>query len=308
MERIRDLLTAFPGMEMGNVAKVFIAIIALILAWMLRTFISKVVLIHIENVRSRYIWRKIFTYLITFFVLLFIVNLFFTGIQQLTTYLGLLSAGIAIALRDIISNFAGWVFVIWARPYSVSDRIQIGEFAGDVIDIGVFHTALMEIGNWVDADQSTGRVIKIPNGLVFTKSLANYSSGFQYIWNEIPVLVTFESNWEKAKDILMKIAQKHTEHLSEKAEKRVKEASKNLMIVFSKLTPTVYTSVKDSGILLTIRYLCEPRGRRGTKQAIWEDILREYADCDDIDFAYPTHRFYQNIPEGKPGTQPRASD
>ena len=66
----------------------------------------------------------------------------------------------------------------------------------------IFMFTLMEIGNWVDADQSTGRVIHIPNGKVFKEVLANYSKGFQYIWNEIPVLVTFESNWKKAKEIL----------------------------------------------------------------------------------------------------------
>ena len=76
------------------------------------------------------------------------------------------------------------------------------------------------------------------------------------------------------------------------------------MIYYSKLTPTVYTSVEDSGVLLTLRYLCEPRKRRDTEQAIWEDVLTEFSRCDDIDFAYPTQRFYDNILEGKPGTKP----
>ena len=76
------------------------------------------------------------------------------------------------------------------------------------------------------------------------------------------------------------------------------------MIFYSKLTPTVYTSVRDCGVLLTIRYLCEPRRRRGTEQSIWEDILEQFAQCDDIDFAYPTRRFYNNVIEGKEGTKP----
>jgi len=159
----------------------------------------------------------------------------------------------------------------------------------------------MEIGNWVDADQSTGRIIRIPNELIFTQALANYSRGFQFIWNEIPVMITFESNWEMAKEILLKIANKHAAHLSETAKKRVREASNNFMIHYSKLTPTVYTSVKESGVLLTIRYLCEPRSRRGSEETIWEDILNAFAACSDIDFAYPTQRFYDNIREGKPG-------
>jgi small-conductance mechanosensitive channel len=161
----------------------------------------------------------------------------------------------------------------------------------------------MEIGNWVGADQSTGRIVHVPNGRVFTESLANYSKGFQYIWNEIAVLITFESNWRKAKEILLGIGSKHAEELSATAEERVRRAARKFMIFYTKLTPTVYTTVKDSGVLLTIRYLCEPRKRRGSEEAIWEDILTEFAGCDDVDFAYPTRRYYDNLLEGKPGAR-----
>ena len=103
---------------------------------------------------------------------------------------------------------------------------------------------------------------------------------------------------------MQEIATRHAEHLSKPAEEKVKEASEKFMIFYKTLTPTVYTSVKDSGVLLTIRYLCEPRRRRGSAQAIWEDILQEFAGCADIDFAYPTRRFYDNLLEGKAGTKP----
>jgi small-conductance mechanosensitive channel len=153
----------------------------------------------------------------------------------------------------------------------------------------------------VDADQSTGRVIRIPNGKIFSEMLANYSKGFRYIWNEIPVLVTFESDWQKAKEILAEIAERHAAHLSEKAQRKVREASKQFMIFYEKLTPIVYTTVKDSGVLLTIRYLCHPRQRRGTEEGIWEDILAAFARHDNIDFAYPTQRFYDHRAEGPRG-------
>ena len=118
------------------------------------------------------------------------------------------------------------------------------------------------------------------------------------------MLITFESNWKKGKEILLDIVRNKTENISEEAEKRVKESSKRYMIFYSKLTPTVYTNVKESGILLTIRYLCKPRRRRGTQEDIWEDILAAFEGCEDIDFAYPTRRYYDNIREGKSGTKP----
>ena len=150
-----------------------------------------------------------------------------------------------------------------------------------------------------------GRVIHIPNGNVFKQALANYSAGFEYIWNEIPVLVTFESNWKKAKHILETVATRHGTP-SEAVQRQVKEASRKFLIMYSNLTPIVYTSVQDSGVLLTIRYLCEPRRRRGSSQSIWEDILDEFAQCPDIDFAYPTQRFYSDWVERQ--GQPRNDD
>ena len=207
-------------------------------------------------------------------------------------------------LERCSDSYCRLVFIIWRRPFNVGDRIQIGQHAGDVIDVRIFKFTLMEIGNWVDADQSTGRVLHIPNGLVLSEIVSNYSRGFQYIWNELPVLVTFESNWKKAKTILQEIVTKHAQHSSEVAQKHIQEASRRFMIFYSVLTPTVYTSVAESGVLLTIRYLCEPRTRRGTSETIWEDVLHQFAAHKDIDFAYPTRRFYDNLREGELGTRP----
>ena len=203
----------------------------------------------------------------------------------------------------MVLRIAHWLFIIFRHPFRVGDRIQIGDYAGDVLDIRFFQFLLMEIGNWVDAEQSTGRVINLPNGMVFSKPIANYSQGFYYIWNEIPVLLTFESNWQKAEGLLLAIANNHSAHLSDTAEQRAKEASRRFLFFYNNLTPIVYVSVKDSGVLLTIRYLCEPKQRRNTSHAIWKEILLTFADQKDIDFAYPTQRFYNNVLEGKPGAR-----
>ena len=281
-----------------------LATLAVMLGLIILRFIAlRIVYRRTEDVRTRYNWRKSITYITVALGFLILGRVWFAGFQYVATYLGLVSAGLAIALKDPLVNLAAWVFIVWRRPFTVGDRIEVGSYRGDVIDLRIFQFTLMEIGNWVDADQSTGRIIRIPNGKVFTEMLANYSKGFQYIWNEIPVLVTFESNWKTAKDILIGIGTRHAEHLTERVARRVKEASARMMVFYTTLTPTVYTSVKDCGVLLTIRYLCKPRDRRGTEQAIWEDILTEFAECDDIDFAYPTVRRYNNQLEGKSGAR-----
>jgi small-conductance mechanosensitive channel len=295
MEWIQETIGLSPEVQ----TKIFASLVITLVLWILYSLITKIVWQRTENVRTRYAWRKTLGYVLIILGVFLIGRLLFSGFQSIATYLGLLSAGIAIALKDIVSNFAGWFFIISRRPFSVGDRIQIGNYAGDVIDTRIFQFTLMEIGNWVNADQSTGRIIHIPNGMVLSEALANYSKGFQYIWNEIPVLITFESNWQKAKKILQKIADKDAEQLSKAAEKRVKEASKKFMILYSRLTPIVYTSVQNNGVLLTIRYLCEPQRRRDSEQAIWEDVLKEFTQRADIDFAYPTQRFYDHRLEGE---------
>jgi len=306
MDKILQTISETLGISYLAVGKLLASLALVILLWLLRFLVLRVVRSRTDNVRTLYSWRKSSAYITVLLALLILGRVWFVGLGELTTYFGLLSAGIAIALRDPLVNLAGWVFLIWRRPFEVGDRIQIGENRGDVIDLRIFQFTLMEIGNWVDADQSTGRVIHIPNGKVFTEMQANYSKGFRYIWNELPILITFESNWQKAKEILEEIASRHAAHLTEAAAKRVREASRKFMIFYTKLTPTVYTSVKDCGVLLTVRYLCDPRDRRGTEQSIWEDVLKEFAKVDDIDFAYPTVRRYDNMREGKDGTKPAA--
>jgi small-conductance mechanosensitive channel len=269
--------------------------------WLLHKLILALVYRRVHDPWSRYRWRKSLTYVVMVAGIIIVGRMWFAGVQALATFFGLLSAGLAIALKEPVSNLAGWAFIMWRRPFEVGDRVQIGTHAGDVIDLGVFQFTLNEIGAWVQADQSTGRIIHVPNGKVFTDPVANYNKGFRYIWNEVPVVVTFESDWRKAKHILGKIALKHAEHLTAQAEQELLAASQQYLINYRKLTPIVYTNVADYGVQLTIRYLIEPRKRRGTEHAIWEDILTEFADCDDIDLAYHTTRSFKYTEEGKPG-------
>lgn len=263
---------------------------------------------HAEDPRTVYRWRRTSSYVATVIGLMLVGRIWFEGIQSIATFLGLFSAGLAFALQAPIVNLAGWAFILWRRPFELGDRIEIGNLRGDVIDQRLFVFTLMELGAWVDADQSTGRVTFVPNGKVFTDAVSNYNKGFRYIWNELPVMVTFESDWRKAMDILEKIAVARSVHLTHKAESYVRKAAQKMMINFNKLTPKVYVSVKDSGVLLTIRVLCEPQKRRDMSEEIWKDILDEFALCDDVDFAYPSQRFYINRSEGKAGTKPDRVD
>jgi len=289
----------------GPEAKLFYSLLALVAFWIVRR-ITLALMLRGREVQVQYRIRKMVAYITWPLAFLVIGRIWFAGFEAVSTYLGLLSAGLAIALQSPLVNLAGWAFILWRQPFKVGDRIQIADHRGDVIDQRIFMFSLVEIGNWVDADQSSGRVLHVPNGKIFSEVLANYGQGFQYIWNEIPVLLTFESDWRTAKKLLLELANQHGASISNAAQQQLREAAKKYMIFYTTLTPTVYTSVRDSGVLLTIRYLCDPRKRRGSEQEIWEAILEAFARHDHIDFAYPTQRFYSNEREGKPGTRPEA--
>src|SRR5213083_1302610 len=281
--------------------RLFATLATIVGLWLVHRIALGLVYRRVRDPWGRYRWRKGLTYVLVAAGVVIVGRMWFAGVQSLATFLGLLTAGLAIALKEPVSNLAGWAFIIWRGPFEVGDRIQIGSHAGDVIDLGLFQFTLNEIGAWVDADQSSGRIIHVPNGKVFSDPVANYNKGFRYIWNEVPVVVTFESDWKQAKQILGKIAVKHAEHLTAQAEQELLAASQQYLINYRKLTPIVYTNVVDYGVQLTIRYLIEPRKRRGTEHAIWEDILTEFAAAPDIDLAYHTTRGFKYTEEGKPG-------
>ncbi|MDR9416290.1 MAG: mechanosensitive ion channel [Gracilimonas sp.] len=297
---IEDLISNSPSLTVQIAETVGI----IFLLWLLRFFAVRILHRNVESKKAAYKWKKNITYIIFSIGALILAQVWFSALGQLGTFLGLLSAGIAIALKDPVTDLAGWLFLIWRKPFDVGDRIQVGGSKGDVIDIRVFKFTLLEIGNWVDADQSTGRVIHIPNHKIFTDDIANYTSDFEWVWNEMSVLVTFESDWKKSKTLLQKIADDVCKEFVEQAREEVKKAERSYLIQYQYLTPIVYTDVKNSGINLTIRYLSNPRSRRSVSQKLWETILERFGEHDNIDFAYPTIRYYDNPTEGKPGTIP----
>jgi small-conductance mechanosensitive channel len=160
----------------------------------------------------------------------------------------------------------------------------------------------------VDADQSTGRLVSVPNSHIFTQPIYNYTRGFHYIWNEISVLVTFESNWRKAQKIILTAAQEGVDELQEQFRTQIRRMARRYMILYQHVTPIVYPRILDSGVQLTLRYLAEPKRRRGTEARLTAQILDAFAAEPDIEFAYPTTRFYDATREGKASAEPAPPD
>lgn len=216
-----------------------------------------------------------------------------------STYFGLLSAGLAIALQDVIVSLAGWCYLIIVKPFNLGDRIQIGEYKGDVIDLKLFQFFVLETGNWVNGDQPTGRILNFPNSFVFKNVIANYNAGFQFIFSEMPIMITFESDWKLSLKLLNEILFAEVGEENAEAISQIKRASRTMQLSFAHLDPKVIISVADSGVVLTLRFLCKIRERRFLEAKIWHKVLEAFGGNDSIDFAYPTNRYYVNHLEGK---------
>lgn len=285
-------------------AKLAASLLVVALLLVLRWAVLRALRGRVEDVAAWYRARKAAGYVTTVVAVLVLAAIWAAGFRDLATFLGLLSAGVAIALADLLKNIAGWVYIVLRRPFWLGDRIQVGEHAGDVVDVRLFRFSLLEIRNWVESDQSTGRIIHLPNGKVFTEPIANFTQGFEFIWHEIPVLITFESDWERAEAIFREVLRSVAPDVASRAGEAIRRAGRAFLIHYQHLDPTVYVSVRDSGVLLTGRLLVPARRRRSVDQDVWKGLLRAFAAEPQVELAYPTIRTYLPDPLRLEGEMP----
>ena len=250
----------------------------------------------IEDIVRRHKLRKSVLYIVTTIAVCTVAGIWAGefGSFNLSVVLAAASAGFVIVCSNPILSVVGWVYIVARRPYDIGDRIQVGEVHGDVMDISLFKTTLLEIGNWVGGDQSTFRVVHVPNSGVFLHPVYNYTSDFKYLWSEILITVTFESEWEKAREIMLKHAHDASEQILDRARRQIRDAARKYSIHYPNLTPIVYVRIAESGIELALRYLTNVRRRRVTDDAISCGILKDFAQTEDVAFAYPTRRIVKS--------------
>ncbi len=225
------------------------------------------------------------------FVFLLIVLIgrhWLNGLEPILAFLGIIAVGLTISLKEVVSNLAGIVVILWRNVFEVGDRIEISNYKGDVVGLGVMYFSILEIGQWVDAEQSTGRLIRIPNSMVISQPVINYTKTFPFIWDEISICITFDSNWKKAREVLQAIADEKVGDKTGEKTKAVLEMLKDNrddLIHFKYLSPKIYMKPQQSspvGIVLTLRYLCNPKERRGRENDLWEAILDQFQADPEI--------------------------
>ncbi|MFH1753381.1 MAG: mechanosensitive ion channel family protein [Candidatus Omnitrophota bacterium] len=273
-----------------NAIKGIISALIAIVVYIFVIVIEKIITKKVANLKRRHTARKTTLYIGTLIAIIAISALWAQNLKTFTVVISVIGAGLMVALGDVFLSIAGWFLILIRRPFEPGDRVQIGEVKGDVIDIRLFQTSLLEIGNWVNEDQSTGRVVHISNSTLFKAPVFNYTRGFEFLWDEIKMVVTFKSDWRKAEAIMLSHARKEAERLSEEMARLIKKMAERYFIFYDKLTPIVYVKVVENGIELSLRYLTEVKKRRFSFDNLNRLILDDFDKESNVNFAYPTYR------------------
>ena len=226
---------------------------------------------------ARYRVRKFVVFCGYLTILLFLALLFEDRLGRLSFALGVAGAGVAVALQDVLASIAGAFSIGFSKLYAVGDRVQIGDIRGDVIDIGLLRTTLMETGNWVSKDLYNGRIARIPNSTVLKGSVFNYSQGFRFIWDEIKVVLTGTSDSQLARAMLLRVAKGAIGEYLFEAQSSWKTISENYQSENPPLEPTVALVVNSGSLEFTVSYVVDYTKRTAMQDQLFTKIAEEVA-------------------------------
>jgi small-conductance mechanosensitive channel len=229
---------------------------------------------------ARYKVRKFVVYCGYLAILLFLAILFEDRLGRLSFALGVAGAGVAVALQDVLASIAGAFSIGFSKLYTVGDRVQIGDTRGDVIDIGLLRTTLMETGNWVSKDLYNGRIARIPNSAILKGSVFNYSQGFRFIWDEIKVVLTGTSDPQLARATLLRVAKEAIGEYLLEAQSSWLAMSENYQSVNPPLEPTVALVVNSGSLEFTVSYIVDYTKRIAKQDQLFTKIAQEVAESD----------------------------
>jgi small-conductance mechanosensitive channel len=226
----------------------------------------------------KYQLRKTISFVAYLVAVFLVMSIFEVNLGGLGIALGVAGAGIAFALQEVITSIAGYLAVHLAGFYKVGDRVQLGGIKGDVIDIGVLRTTMMEIGDWITGDLYNGKMVRVANSFVFKEPVFNYSANFPFLWDEITIPLKTSSDHRYARQMLQGILEDVVGSYTEKVSDSWKKMTDHYQIEKARLEPFVAMSFDENWITFTLRYVVDFKGRRKTKDLLFTRILDAISD------------------------------
>ncbi|MFZ1801175.1 MAG: mechanosensitive ion channel family protein [Chitinophagaceae bacterium] len=282
-EKIKALLF---NPVVGRIATIFIGIAII---WMIVKALQKRLFSKIKDSDSRYRAKKFGTFAGYILTIVLLIIVFSDKLQGLTVALGVAGAGIAFALQEVIASFAGWLAIMFGGFYKTGDRVQLGGIKGDVMDIGVLRTTVMETGEWVDGDLYNGRIVLIANSFIFKSPVFNYSGDFPFLWDEIKIPIQYGSDYDKVTQILLNAGNHIAGDLTTASRETWKSLQHKFKLEDAQTEPMVSLIANDNWVEFTLRFVVSYNKRRATKTALFTNILKAVdASKGTIKFASAT--------------------
>lgn len=205
----------------------------------------------------------------------FVAVVFSDRLGGFTVAFGVAGAGIAFALHEVIASVAAWVALTFGDYFEPGDRVQLGGIRGDVIDVGILRTTLMECGQWVNADEYSGRTVRVSNSVVFKEPVFNYSADFPFVWDEICVPIRYGSDYRLGRELLGRVAEEVVGEYARNAESAWHDVVRKFIIEKEQVAPGITLHASEHGINLTLRYVVDYKQRRTTKDRLFTRLLEE---------------------------------
>jgi small-conductance mechanosensitive channel len=282
-------LPSVPPIYLEVLWKLAISVLILVLTWIANRAVNRVLRRRIRDEAQRQtLWMLVRNTIIIVGIAI-VISIWFGFSSSFTVAMGILGAGIAFASQELIGSLAGYLNIVTGSLYHIGDRIRLGSVSGDVLDINLMRTTIMEIGEWVGADQYTGRIVDVANRIVFSEPVINYTEAFPYIWDEIMIPITYQSDWQRATEIMMAHGEEYSESVQGPARATFDETRRRYpALQETQVEPSLYTVMTDNWVELTLRYIVDPRERRGVKAALHRDLLQHFAEETTITVASAT--------------------
>jgi small-conductance mechanosensitive channel len=254
--------------------KVVTIIIGLLIIWIIIKIVQHKLFPKIKDNDHRYKAKKLSSFIGYFLTVILLVIVYSDKLGGFTVALGVAGAGIAFALQEVITSFAGWLAIMFGGFYKTGDRVQLGGIKGDVMDIGVLRTTIMETGQWVDGDLYNGRIVLIANSFIFKEPVFNYSGDFPFLWDEIKIPIQYGSDYDLTKEILLRVGNEVAGDLTKNSKENWKSLQLKYRLEDAQTEPMISLTANDNWVEFTLRYVIDYKKRRATKTELFTKILK----------------------------------
>jgi small-conductance mechanosensitive channel len=193
--------------------------------------------------------------------------------SQVTTVLGLAGAGLTVAMKDFIVAFFGWFILMGRNGIRVGDWVEINGVGGEVVEIGLLKTVLLETGSWSDAGHPTGRKVSFVNSFAIEGHFFNFSTSGQWMWDELQVLIPAAQDPYPVIDGIQKLVEKETEANKQKAEEEWKAATSRYRVQVISAAPGINVLPTAAGIEVRVRYITRAYERHEARRRMYEAVV-----------------------------------